>query len=46
MTYTLLHNGTIIDGTGSKPIANGAVLIKDSRIQQVGHKSDIRLPDD
>ncbi|GAB4266281.1 MAG: amidohydrolase family protein [Candidatus Promineifilaceae bacterium] len=46
MTYILLHNGTIIDGTGSKPIANGAVLIKDNRIQQVGRKSDIRLPNE
>lgn len=45
MSYTLIHNGTIIDGHGRDPLKNGAVLIKEDRIQAVGRKTDIRLPD-
>lgn len=45
MSYTLIHNGTLIDGNGGAPLKNAAVLIRDNRIQAVGHKSDIPLPD-
>ncbi len=45
MSYTLIHNGTIIDGHGRDPLKNGAVLVQDDRIQAVGRKTDIRLPD-
>lgn len=45
MTYTLIHNGTLIDGNGGTPIQNGAVLIKDNQIQEVGRKASITLPD-
>ncbi|MAT96928.1 MAG: aryldialkylphosphatase [Anaerolineaceae bacterium] len=45
MSYVLIHNGTVIDGNGRSPLKNGAVLIRDNKIQQVGHKSDMRLPD-
>lgn len=44
MTYSLIHNGTVIDGNGRVPLKNGAVLIHDNKIEQVGRKSDIRLP--
>ncbi|MCB8940688.1 MAG: amidohydrolase family protein [Ardenticatenaceae bacterium] len=44
MSYSLIHNGTVIDGNGRSPIQNGAVLIRDNKIEQVGRKSDIRLP--
>ena len=44
MTYSLIHNGTIIDGNGRSPLKNGALLIRDNKIEQVGLKSDIRLP--
>ena len=44
MSYTLIHNGTLIDGNGGNPIKNGALLIKDNRIYAVGHKSEIQLP--
>ena len=30
MTYTLIHNGTLIDGNGGAPIKDGAVLVEDS----------------
>jgi imidazolonepropionase-like amidohydrolase len=36
MNYTLIHNGTVIDGNGRDSIPNGAVLVKDNRIQAVG----------
>ncbi|MBK8905724.1 MAG: amidohydrolase family protein [Anaerolineaceae bacterium] len=44
MTYSLIHNGTVIDGNGRSPLKNGAVLIRDNKIEQVGRKNDIRLP--
>jgi imidazolonepropionase-like amidohydrolase len=45
MSYSLIHNGTLIDGTGRKPIANGAVLLKDNKIHASGRKPEIPLPD-
>ena len=46
MKYTLIKNGTIIDGNGRSPLQKGAVLIKGNRIQAVGPASEIRLPDE
>jgi len=46
MNYTLLHNGTLIDGNGGEPIENGALLLKENKIHAVGRKDDISLPDD
>ncbi len=45
MTFSLVRNGTLIDGTGSLPLANAGVLIRDNRIQSVGHASSLNLPD-
>lgn len=45
MSYTLVHNGTLIDGHGRDPLPKGAVLVKDNQIQAVGRKADLRLPD-
>lgn len=45
MSYTLIHNGTLIDGNGRAPLSNAAVLIKNNRIHTVGRKSDIPMPD-
>lgn len=39
-----LLGATIIDGTGGKPISDGAILIKDGRIAAVGEARSIRLP--
>jgi imidazolonepropionase-like amidohydrolase len=36
MTAQLIHNGRLIDGTGSAPVDNGAVLIQGDRIMAVG----------
>ncbi|MBN8579318.1 MAG: amidohydrolase family protein [Anaerolineae bacterium] len=45
MTYQLIRNGTLIDGTGAAPLMDAAVLVKDNRIQAVGKANSIRLPD-
>ncbi len=36
MATTLIRNGTLIDGTGSAPIPNAAVIIEDNRIVAAG----------
>ena len=46
MTHTLIRNGTLIDGTGRKPIAHAAVLIKDNKIVSAGSESSISVPAD
>ncbi|QPC84653.1 amidohydrolase family protein [Phototrophicus methaneseepsis] len=33
---TFIHNGTLIDGTGAQPVANGGLLVDDGKINQVG----------
>lgn len=43
-TYTLLRNGLLIDGTGSKPISGGAVLVRGDVIEAVGALSEIDIP--
>lgn len=44
MAYTLVRNGTLIDGNGGKPVSNAAVLIEDNKIRGVGTADSIRLP--
>ena len=44
MAYVLVRNGTLIDGTGGKPLKNAAVLIEDNKIRGVGTADSIRLP--
>ncbi len=46
MTYTLIHNGTLIDGSGSDPIRDAAVLIEDQRIVAAGATQAVPRPDD
>src|SRR5512143_1018431 len=45
MSYWLIRNGTLIDGTGKGPVPDAAVLVKDNRIEAVGRADSIRLPD-
>ncbi|MBP2046104.1 metal-dependent hydrolase family protein [Methanobacterium aggregans] len=44
MTWTLIKNGTLIDGTGADPIENAAILIKDNMIQVVGPENSVKIP--
>lgn len=46
MGYTLIKNGSLIDGTGKGIIAGAAVLIKDNRIVSAGTLDDLQLPDE
>jgi len=34
--YTIIRNGTLIDGSGAQPVANEALVIRDGRIHSVG----------
>jgi imidazolonepropionase-like amidohydrolase len=43
---TLIRNGTLIDGTGSTPVPNAAVFVKDNRIQAVGRADSLSLPNE
>lgn len=40
MTTYLLHNMTLIDGTGADPVPEAAVLVKDGRIDWAGAEAD------
>ena len=40
MSRTLFKNALLIDGTGSQPIQNGAMLIEDDKIKAVGKTAD------
>ena len=44
MASSLIHNGTVIDGTGREPLPDGAVLIEDGRIGAVGRRDDLTRP--
>lgn len=44
MSYTLIHNGTLLDGNGGAPVTDAAVLVQDDRIAAVGRKAEVRLP--
>jgi imidazolonepropionase-like amidohydrolase len=40
----VIRNGTVIDGTGTEPILNGLVAIKDGEIVAVGAETQFRIP--
>jgi imidazolonepropionase-like amidohydrolase len=42
---TVFVGGRIIDGTGGPPIDNGALLVRDGRIEAVGPAESISIPD-
>lgn len=41
MSSLLLHNATLVDGTGSTPVPSAAVLIDDGKIAWAGAESDL-----
>jgi imidazolonepropionase-like amidohydrolase len=45
-TTTALVGGTVIDGNGGAPIADGVVVITGSRITAVGPRASVRIPAD
>ena len=44
MSFTLLRNGTLIDGTGANPLENAAVLVEDNQIVYAGPEGKLSLP--
>lgn len=42
----VVRNGSVIDGTGRPPIANGAVVVQGRRILAVGEASAFAIPED
>lgn len=46
MPYTLIYNGTLIDGNGGESIPNAAILIKNGLIMEVGTEDSIPIPDE
>lgn len=44
MKYTLIYNGTLIDGNGGESIPNAAILIKENQIIEVGSEDSISVP--
>lgn len=44
MEYTLIHNGTLIDGTGHQPVINAAILIRNNIIEYAGSEETLNLP--
>jgi imidazolonepropionase-like amidohydrolase len=45
MAFSLICNGTLIDGTGTRPIADAAVLVEDGKIRAAGRRQDLPRPD-
>ncbi|QSO47157.1 metal-dependent hydrolase family protein [Alicyclobacillus mengziensis] len=43
--FTLVYNGTVIDGNGGQPLQNGAVLLEGNRIVAVGTENGGDLQD-
>ncbi len=44
--YLLIHNGTLIDGNGGKPLENAGVLVKGHDIIASGVEGSLKLPSD
>ena len=40
----VVEGGTLIDGTGARPVANAAILIENGRIQQIGKQGELNIP--
>jgi imidazolonepropionase-like amidohydrolase len=46
MSYTLIKNGTLINGNGGSPVKDAAVLIEDNYIIAAGPENSLKIPDD
>ena len=44
MAYSIIHNGTLINGTGSKPIKNAVILINNNTIEYAGPEDTLNIP--
>jgi len=46
MKQIILRNLKLIDGTGKEPISDGVVVINGNKIEQIGSKKKIKIPED
>ena len=46
MSYTLIYNGTLIDGNGGESTPNAAILIQKNEIIEVGTEDTVILPNE
>ena len=46
MSYTLIYNGTLIDGNGGESTPNAAILIQNKEIVGVGTENSITIPEE
>jgi len=46
MSFLVLKNATLIDGTGADPVSNGTVVVEEDRIKEVLRGSPGRVPSD
>ncbi len=44
MAYTLIRNGTLIDGTGGRPVPDAAVLVEDGVVRAAGRRQEVTMP--
>lgn len=44
-SYLVFTGATIIDGSGGPPISDGVLLIQDGRVQAVGSKENVTVPE-
>jgi len=44
--FTAITGATVFDGTGSDPILNSVIVIRDDRIDCVGNSADCNVPED
>ncbi len=44
--YKVLMGGVLIDGTGKTPLENAVIVIKGSKIVNVGEEGDVEIPSD
>ena len=44
--YNVLKGGVLIDGTGKTPLDNAVIVIKGSKIVNVGEEGDVEIPSD
>ncbi|MFO7948473.1 MAG: amidohydrolase family protein [Armatimonadota bacterium] len=46
MISRVIYAGQLIDGTGSEPVADAAIVIEEGRISAVGPADEVEVPDD
>ena len=46
MAHLVLHNVTLIDGTGAVPHTGVTILINESKIEEIGPDGSLHFPED